>query len=58
MRSFYNYEYYLDVSGQYERMPKVKPLYDGLNEAFEWYINNQNQVNKKPLIDFIDSNLV
>lgn len=56
--SFYNYEYYLDVSGQYERMPKVKPLYDGLNEAFEWYINNQNQVNKKPLIDFIDSNLV
>lgn len=56
--SFYNYEYYLDVSGQYERMPKVKPLYDGLKEAFEWYINNQKQVNKKPLIDFIDSNLV
>lgn len=56
--SFYNYEYYLDVSGQYERMPKVKSLYDGLSEAFEWYINNQNQVNKKPLIDFIDSNLV
>lgn len=56
--SFYNYEYYLDVSRQYEQMPKVKPLYDGLNEAFEWYINNQNQVNKKPLIDFIDSNLV
>lgn len=56
--SFYNYEYYLDVSRQYGRMPKVKPLYDGLSEAFEWYINNQNQVNKKPLIDFIDSNLV
>ncbi|MGN0489766.1 MAG: NAD-dependent epimerase/dehydratase family protein [Ruminococcus sp.] len=56
--SFYNYEYYLDVSKQYEFMPKVKTLYDGLCEAFEWYINNQNQVNKKPLIDFIDSNFV
>lgn len=55
---FYNYEYYLDVSRQYERMPKVKPLYDGLSEAFKWYINNQNQVNKKPLIDFIENNLV
>lgn len=56
--SFYNYEYYLDVSKQYELMSEVKTMCDGLSEAFEWYINNQNQVNKKPLIDFIDNNLV
>lgn len=56
--SFYDYEYYLDVSKQYELMSEVKTIYDGLSEAFEWYINNQNQVNKKPLIDFIDRNLV
>lgn len=55
--SFYNYEYYIDVSRQYERMSKVKLLCNGLCEAFEWYIHNPNQVNKKPLIDFIDSNL-
>lgn len=56
--SFYNYEYYLDVSKQYQLMPNVRTLSDGLAEAFEWYINNQDQVNKKPLIDFIDRNLV
>lgn len=55
--SFYNYEYYLDVSKQYELMPNVKSLHDGLSEALKWYIDNQEQVNKKPLIDFIDSNL-
>lgn len=55
--SFYNYEYYLDVSKQYELMGDVKTMHDGLTEAFEWYVDNQNLVNKKPLIDFIDSNL-
>lgn len=56
--SFYDYEYYLNVSKQNELMPNVKPLQDGLKEAFEWYIDNQGQVNKKPLIEFIDGNLV
>lgn len=55
---FYDYEYYLDVSKQYELMSYVKPLQDGLKESFEWYIDNQGQVNKKPLIDFIDGNLI
>lgn len=27
---FYNYEYCLDVSKQYELMPEVKPMYEGL----------------------------
>lgn len=56
--SFYNYEYYLDVSKQYELMPDTKPLEDGLKEAFEWYVGNMDKVNEKPFIEYIDANLV
>lgn len=55
--SFYNYEYYLDVSKQVELMPETKPLYEGLKEAFEWYKNNTDKVIKKPFFDYIDKNL-
>ncbi len=55
--SFYNYEYYLDVSKQYELMQDVKPLNEGLKEALDWYISNTDKVNKKSFIDYIDSNL-
>ena len=55
--SFYNYEYYLDVAKQDELMPKTKMLYEGLKEAYEWYKENENQVNKKPLTSYIDENL-
>lgn len=53
--SFYNYEYYLDVSKQYELMPEIKPLKEGLQEAFEWYKDNESAVNKKNFIDYIDN---
>lgn len=55
--SFYDYEYYLDVTKQYELIQDTKPLYDGLKEAFDWYRSNENQVNKKPMMEFIDNNL-
>ena len=55
--SFYNYEYSLDVTKQYALMPDVKPLAEGLKEAFEWYKVHGDQVNKKPLFDYIDRNL-
>ena len=55
--SFYNYEYYLDVSKQVELMPETKPLNEGLKEAFEWYKDNTDKVNKKPFFDYIDKNL-
>lgn len=55
--SFYNYEYYLDVSKQYELMQDIKPLNEGLKEALDWYINNTDKVNKKTFIDYIDTNL-
>ena len=54
---FYHYEYCLDVSKQYELMQNEKPLNVGLKEAFEWYINNTDKVNKKSYIDYIDGNL-
>ena len=54
--SFYNYEYYLDVSKQYELMEDVKTLEEGLKAAFEWYINNTDEVSKKPFLEYIDNN--
>ena len=56
--SFYDYEYYLDVSRQCELMKEAKPLHEGLKEAFDWYIGNMNQVNKKTLLDYIDNYLL
>lgn len=55
--SFYNYEYYLDVQKQYEIMPETIDLKDGLREAFEWYKDNADQVNKKPYLEYIEENL-
>lgn len=55
--SFYNYEYKLDVSKQCELMAATKPLEEGLKDAFMWYKDNQDNVNKKPYIQFIDENL-
>lgn len=56
--SFYDYEYYLDVSKQYELMKNVKHLKEGLGEALKWYVNNLDKVSKKPFIDYIEKNLV
>ncbi len=56
--SFYNYEYYLDVSKQYELMHNTMPLYEGLKESFDWYKNNSDKVNKKPFLEYIDNNLI
>lgn len=55
--SFYDYDYYLDISKQKELMPTTEDFVNGLREALEWYVSHTDMVNKKPLIDFIDSNL-
>ncbi len=55
--SFYDYEYYLDVSAQYELLEAVKPLSVGLKEAFDWYSMNSDKVNRKPYIEYIDNTL-
>lgn len=56
--SFYNYEYYLDVQKQQKLFPQTIMLEDGLREAAEWYLANEEEVIKKPYIQYIDENLV
>lgn len=53
--SFYNYEYYLDVTGQYELMPDTEPMETGLRDAFEWYRDNGDELVRKPYINFIEN---
>ncbi len=55
--SFYNYEYYLDVTKQQELMPITESLTEGAKEAFAWYKENPDKVNKKPYFEFINENL-
>ena len=56
--SFYDYEYYLDVSRQSRIYPETIALEDGLKETAEWYLDHNAEVNKKPFFDFIDENLI
>ena len=54
---FHAYDYCLDVSAQLELMPDTKPLEEGLREALAWYVQNQDKVNRKPLMAYIDEKL-
>ena len=53
---FSAYEYYLDVTKQYERMGDTMSLEDGIKEAFEWYLANKDEVNVRPYMQYIDEN--
>lgn len=53
---FHDYEYELDLTKQTKLLPYTKPLETGLKEAYEWYKNHQNEVNKKPYFEYIDKN--
>ena len=50
---FYDYEYYLNVTKQHDIMPDETDLKEGLKDAADWYMGNQNVVIKKPLIEYI-----
>lgn len=52
---FNNYDYFLDVSKQCEIMPDTQTMVDGLNEAFNWYINNSEKIYKRDYIEYIDT---
>lgn len=52
--SFYNYEYYLDVSEQAKLMTTTKNFDEGIKEALEWYLSNENEVRKKSFMEYID----
>ena len=55
--SFYNYEYYLDVTRQSKIYPNTIPLEEGLKESADWYLQNKDQVRKKPFFEYIEANL-
>ncbi|MDE6731705.1 MAG: NAD-dependent epimerase/dehydratase family protein [Oscillospiraceae bacterium] len=55
---FYDYEYKLDVSAMTALMPNVKPLEQGLREAYEWFSENRELVIRKPLFEYIENNLM
>ncbi len=52
--SFIDYEYFLDIQKQDELIEDTINIRDGLREAYEWYVSNQDKVNKKPYFEFID----
>ena len=51
---FYDYAYALDVTAQDILMPDTKPLKEGLRESYEWYMEHQDEVRKKPFFEYID----
>ena len=55
--SFYGYEYVLDVTKQSKILSEVTDLKEGLMESLSWYNEHDSEVRKKPLIEYIDSNL-
>ena len=54
--SFYDYEYKLDVSKQEKLLPQTIDLKEGLFESYAWYKGHEDEVRKKPMIEFIDGN--
>lgn len=55
--SFYHYEYYLDVKKQQSIYPETISLREGLQEAAEWYLSHETEVNRKAYLEYIDQNL-
>ena len=54
---FHDYDYRLDVSKMLALMPEVTPLDEGLKEEFEWFEENDPELNRKPYFEYIDNNL-
>ncbi|BBF43636.1 DTDP-glucose 4,6-dehydratase [Lachnospiraceae bacterium KM106-2] len=53
---FHNYDYRLDVSAQKALMPHTKPLKQGLKEAYDWYLQHEIEVKKRPYLEFLNKN--
>ena len=51
---FNDYDYFLDVQKQKELMPDCKPLGVGLAESYAWFQEHREDVNRKPLMEYID----
>lgn len=55
---FLNYAYHLDVTVQQAMLPDLTSLEEGLREACAWYCGNRDKIRRKPLIPFIDEQLL
>ena len=55
---FHAYDYKLDVTKMLKLMTETKPLSDGLEEEYMWYEENKDAVLRKPLIEYIDKNII
>lgn len=55
---FHDYDYVLDVRKQQALMPVLKPLAEGLMESWEWFQEHRSSVMRKPLLEYIDANLL
>lgn len=55
--SFYDYEYMLDVSRQKELIKDTVPMDKGLKDAYIWYCEHKDEVNRKEYIEYIEKNL-
>ena len=51
------YEYVLDVKKQKELLPDVKDFYEGLREAFAWYCENKEEVERREYIEYIENEM-
>lgn len=55
--SFYDYAYKLDVSRQSALMPQVKPMEEGLREAYAWYRQHRDLIARKNLLEYIGAHI-
>jgi len=55
---FHDYDYRLDVSKQMALMPETKPLDAGLRESWEWFRHHREAVNRKPMLEYIDKEIL
>jgi dTDP-glucose 4,6-dehydratase len=53
--SFYDYDYTLDISEMKKLLPIQKSVYEGLKEAYDWYLEHPDSVIKRDYMGFIDT---
>ena len=47
----------LDVQKQQQLLPDTVPLADGLMECSSWYMDHENEVKKKPYLQYIEEHM-
>ena len=55
---FYDYAYCLDISRQSKLISDLTDMKKGLTICYEWYKHNKAMVKRKPLLEYIDNELI